>query len=114
MSDVKIGIDNGKDLMLMGYSGCAILHSGGSLFEGRVWKESGFGLIVIVDKDKSILENGVVNQRDKFFIAIELPPHIHIRAEDSIKICIIPPSGITKVIDLYIPFSCSSDIVFLE
>ncbi len=111
-SDLRICVDDGKRLIILGYSGFATFQKSDSLFDNAVWSE-GFSLIVILDRDSSICEWGVINHGDIFFIAVELPSSFHIRAGDNLVIYIVVPSGVTKTLDIYVPFSCSSDIILL-
>lgn len=112
VSDLKVGVDDGKSMILMGYNGFATLQGSGSLFDIAVWGK-GFGLIVILDRDNSICEESIINHGDVFFMAIELPSSFHVKAGDDFRIYVVPPSGTIRMMDIYAPFSCSTDIVLL-
>lgn len=112
MSEVMIKICNNNDVILLGYNGYAAESNSGAVFEHQIWAmiDNNFGLIVILDNDRSLLDYGTMNQ-DKAFIAIKLPNNFAIEDGKSISISIIPTKGITSSIVLETPSFHSSDVI---
>ena len=116
LTNLKVGLNNGKELILINYSGKSISCKSSCLFSNAIWKnlEYSFGLITLEDSDNSIQIRKVANDGDRFFIAINLPYEFHVKSGDPLEIYILPHEGIGKTIDVHVPFSCSSNIVLLE
>ena len=116
LTNLKIGLSNGKELILIDYNGKGFSCKRSFLFSDAIWEdlEYSFGLITLEDFDNSIQIEKVANDGDRFFIAINLPPEFHVKSGDLLEVYILPHEGIGKTIDVRVPFSCSSDIVLLE
>ena len=112
MSEVKIKIINENDVMILGYSGHAVECNSGSLFEHRLWDTTNntFGLIVLIDQDRSLIDHNVMNE-DTAFIAIKLPDQFAMKNRESITISITPPGGRTSSVSLETPSFHSSNII---
>lgn len=112
ISDLKIKICNNKDVILLGYSGFAFESNSKSTFENQVWDltDNAFSLIVIIDKDRSLLDYNVMNG-DIAFIAIRLPDQFAMENSDSITLSIMPSKGTTSSVILETPSCHISDII---
>ena len=112
MSELTIKICNNNNVMLLDYSGSAVESNSGALFEHQVWETSNntFSLIVTLDKDRSLLDYGIMNE-DITFIAVKLPDQFAMGNRESITISIIPAKGITSSVFLETPSFHSSNII---
>ena len=112
MSDVIIKICNNNNIMLLDYSGYAVESNSGALFEHHVWAtiNNTFGLIVTLDKDRSLLDYGIMNG-DIAFIAVKLSDQFAMGNRESLAISIIPTKGITSSVFLETPSFHSSNII---
>jgi archaellin len=117
MSEVMIKISNDNDVLLLSYSGYAVERSSAeTIFENQVWDktDNAFGLIVLIDKDNSLLTYGVMND-DTAFIAIKLPSGFAMTNDESLMISIIPARGTTTSVVLETPsFHTANIISFAE
>jgi len=112
MSEVTIKISNNNDVILLDYSGHAVESNSKAVFEHQVWEttNNAFSLIVIFDKDRSLLDYNIMNE-DTAFIAIKLPDQFVMEKDDTITISIIPAKGIIRSIVLETPSFHSSNII---
>lgn len=112
MSEVTIKICNNDDVILLRYSGHAVEGRSGAVFKHQVWDKTNhnFSLIVLVDKDRSLLDYNIMN-KDKTFIAINLPENFAMNGGESISVSIIPDKGITSSIVLETPSFHSSNVL---
>lgn len=116
ISDVTIKIRNSNDVMLLKYSGCAMESDSSAVFEHQVWETTNntFSLIVVHDKDRSLLDYNIMNE-DTAFIAIRLLDRFTMADDESIIVSIIPSTGITRSVVLETPsFHISNIISFGE
>ena len=115
ISELTIEINNGNDVILLSYSGRAMQSNSAALFEHQIWDKTvdAFSLIVLIDKDKSLLDYGIMNE-DLAFIAIRLPYQFAMGDDESITLSIIPVRGAITSIVLKTPFFHSSNVVSLE
>ena len=113
MSELTIKICNDNDVTLLKYSGHSVeCNSSETVFENQVWDktENAFCLIVIIDKDRSLLDYGVMN-KDTAFIAIKLPDRFAMGDDESIIVSLIPSKGITRSIVLETQSFHISDVI---
>jgi archaellin len=112
ISDVTIKICNNEDVVLLGYSGHAEEYNSNGVFENHVWEttDNTFSLIVIRDKDRSLLDYNIMND-DTAFIAIKLPNQFAMGNDDSLTVSIIPDKGMTHSVVLETPSFHISDII---
>ena len=112
ISEVKIKICNNNDVILLDYSGFAVESNSKATFENQVWDSTNnaYSLIVILDKDRSLLDYNIMNG-DIAFIAIRLPDQFAMKNSDSITISIMPSKGITSSITLETPSVHISNII---
>jgi archaellin len=112
MSEVKIKICNNNDVILLDYSGFAVESNSKATFENQVWDltNNTYSLIVIHDKDRSLLDYNVMNG-DIALIAIRLPDQFAMGNSDSITVSIMPSKGITSSIILETPSVHISNII---
>ena len=117
MSEVMIKISNDNDVLLLSYSGYAVERSSAeTIFENQVWDktDNAFSLIVLIDKDNSLLTYGFMND-DTAFIAIKLPGGFAMNNDESITVSIIPARGTTTSVVLETPsFHTANIISFTE
>lgn len=112
ISELTIKIYNNNDLKVFHYSGYTAECNSKAVFEHQLWKKTNhsFSLIVILDKDRSLLDYNIMNE-DTAFIAIKLPERFTMRNDESITISIIPARGITRTIVLKTPSVHTSNII---
>ena len=112
ISELNIKLSNNNDIILLKYSGHAYEIKTEAIFEHQIWDKTdhNFSLIVLNDKDKSLLDHGVMN-KDKTFIAIKLPEDFAMNGGDSISLSLIPNKGTTRSIVLETPSFHSSNII---
>ena len=112
MHEVKIKICNNNDVILLDYSGFAVKSNSKGTFENQVWDltNNTFSLIVLFDKDKSLLDYDTMN-KDTAFIAIKLSDQFTMRNSDSITVSVIPSNGMTSSIVLETPSVHLSNII---
>ncbi|HEC82151.1 MAG TPA: hypothetical protein ENI42_07015 [Thermoplasmatales archaeon] len=114
ISELTIEISNGNDVMLLSYSGKAMQSNSAALFEHQIWDKTvdAFSLIVLIDKDKSLLDHGIMNE-DLALIAIRLPDKFAMGDDESITLSIIPVRGAITSVVLETLFFHSSNVVSL-
>ena len=112
ISELTIKIRNNDDVILLRYSGSAVESDSGGIFENWIWDETSnaFSIIVVLDKDRSLLDYNVMNE-DLVFIAVKLPDRFCMKDDETITISIIPSKGIIRTIVLETPSFHSSDII---
>ena len=112
ISELTIEISNDDNVLLIHYSGKAVQSSSAALFEHQIWNETinTFSLIVLIDKDRSLLDHGIMNE-DMALIAIRLPYEFAMRDDESITLSIIPAKGAVTSLVLETPFFHYSNIV---
>lgn len=112
MSEMTVKISNNDDIIVLHYSGHAVEGGSRAVFEQQVWEKTNnaFSLIVILDKDRSLLDYNIMNE-DTAFIAIRLPDGFAIRNGESITVSIIPAKGIIRSVVLETPSVHSSNII---
>jgi archaellin len=106
-SELMIKLNNGKEIKMLYYNRQAKFISSNSLFEHTQWttmRNTDFGFIVLLDKDKSITDYGTINDNtDMTYIIIQLPNDFTMKKGDSLEITLFPSIGITKTIHLKAP-----------
>ena len=114
-SEVTIKLSNKEDVAILTYSGHADKSGSDPIFENQVWEntDNAFSLIVIIDKDKSLLDYGIMNE-DTAFIAIRLPARFAMKDDKSITVSLIPSQGITRSIVLETPSFHTSNVISFE
>jgi len=112
ISEVTIKICNSNDAILLSYSGYAVESNSAPLFEHKVWEKTNdaFSLVVILDKDRSLLDYNIMNG-DIAFIAIRLPDQLAMKNKESITVSIIPAKGIISNAVLETPSFHPSNII---
>jgi archaellin len=115
VSEIVIKICNNNDVLLLRYGGRAVEVKSGGIFEQEIWDtiDSTFGLIVIIDNDRSLLEYGSMN-KDMVLFAIKLPASFSMKKRESITVSITPGKGITSSVVLKAPSFYSSNIISFE
>jgi len=113
MSELTIKLCNNDDVMVLNYNGHAVENDPSeTVFENTIWDETdnAFSLIVMIDKDKSLVDYGIMNE-DTAFIAIRLPDTFTLNDDESITVSIIPSKGVTRSIVLETPSFHTSNII---
>lgn len=112
VSELTIKIRNNDDVILLSYSGYAVKSDSEGIFENWIWDETinVFSVIVVLDKDRSLLDYNVMNE-DRAFIAVRLPDSFCMNDDETITTSIIPSKGIIRTIVLETPSFHSSDII---
>lgn len=107
MSNLIIQISNGKQIQMLYYCGHAELIHANPLFEHPIWQKqnnSNFGLIILLDKDKSLINFNTINdQTDMVYITMKLSENFIFKYGESIQINIFPSTGITRTITIKAP-----------
>jgi archaellin len=112
MSDLTIKLCNNEDVALLGYSGHAEEYSSNGVFENPVWEmtDNTFSLIVVRDKDRSLLDYNIMND-DSAFIAIKLPSQFAMGNDASLTVSLIPGKGMIHSVLLETPSFHTSNII---
>lgn len=107
VSELIIKLCDGEKVNMLYYGGKSSFIDSNSLFEHDLWDnttEDIYNLILLLDKDKSIIEYGTINDHtDLMYIIINLPEEFFMKKDDSMSISIYNSNGITRVIDIKAP-----------
>jgi len=107
ISKLMIKINNGKQIKILYYNNHAELISSNSLFEHPIWDnmtDTNFGLIVVLDSDKSIIDYDTINDNtDMTYIIFKLPPDFTMNKGDNLEVTLLPLPGIKKTLYLKAP-----------
>ena len=106
-SKLMIKLNNGQQIKMLYYSGQADFISSNSLFEHPICntiRTDKFGFVVTLDKDRSIVDYGIINDNtDMAYLVIKLPEDFTMEKGDVTEITLFPSTGITKTINLKAP-----------
>jgi archaellin len=112
LSEVTIQLCNQDDVVLLSYSGHAEPCDSKGIFDNPAWEttDNAFSVIVISDKDQSILNYNTMND-DTVFLAIKLPNQFAMGNDDTLTISILPNKGMTSSVVLETPSFHLSNII---
>jgi len=106
-STLMIKLNNGKQIKILYYNSHAEFIESHSLFEHPIWNnmtDTNFSFIVILDKDRSIIDYYTINDNtDMTYIILKLPPDFTMKKGDCLEITLFPSTGITKTINVEAP-----------
>lgn len=112
ISNLIIKISNGETIRILSYSGHAQKIGSNNLFDHPIWDnltENDFGLVVTLDKDKSMEDYDIINKNnDMAYIVIQLPSSFYMQKGDTIVAELFPSSGISKTTILEAPLPMKS------
>jgi archaellin len=112
-----IQIDNGETVRILSYSGMVSNLDSSPLFDHTIWENlngENFGLVVIRDRDSSIIDYHTLNENtDMVYVLIRLPDDMTISKYDEIYITIINPVGTLQRMRFEVPFS-TKNVITLE
>jgi archaellin len=114
ISDLTIKINNGENVRVLDYSGNAEYIESNPLFEHLIWEKTSvnnFSLIITKDKDRSLINNNVIND-DMAYIIIKLSEDFFMVKGDSLIVTLFPSSGITRTTLLEAPLPMNRVITF--
>ena len=117
LSDLIIKLNNGRQMKILYNCGQSEYIRSNSLFENSIrsdiGEESSFSTVVILDKDRSLIDYNTLNDNtDMFYITIQLPYEFTMKKGDTMTITLIPSTGITRIISIKAPIPLQ-DIVSL-
>ncbi|UCD13094.1 MAG: hypothetical protein JSW60_05915 [Thermoplasmatales archaeon] len=106
-SKLLIQLFNGKQIQMLYYSGNAEFIHSYPLFEHSLWNnqnENNFGLVVTLDKDKSLVDYSIINDHtDMAYITIKLSEDFQLKNGDSIQITLFPSTGVERTVSIEAP-----------
>jgi archaellin len=121
LSDLIIKLNNGKQMKIL-YNGDQTEYKrSNTLFDNPMRidineessLENSFNTVVIIDKDRSLVDYNTINDNtDMFYILIQLPNEFTMKKGDIMTITLIPTTGITRTITIKAPIPLQ-DIVSL-
>lgn len=107
VSTFMIKINNGNQVKFIYYSEKAEFIKSNDLFEHPIWdtiNHDNFGLIVTLDKDKSLIDYNTLNTNtDMAYIIIPFSEEFTMKKGDTMEITLIPSTGITKTLTIEAP-----------
>jgi len=115
LSQLHIQINNGETIKIFNYNN-TYTKSSDDLFKNKLWEKlnkNEYGIIILTDEDNSIKNTETLN-KDLIYFAINIPSTLTIHPGDEITITLIPGEGCINNIDVEIPFSASSHIVYIQ
>ncbi len=116
ITQLNVQILNKESLKLLYFDGVVEFYNGGSLFENSNWyniTEKNFGLLVINDLDKSIVDQNVINENsDRAYLIFELSDDIALSKYDSLYVTLFPGSGLSKSVILKAPMPIKPVVIF--
>lgn len=112
ISELTIKLNNGEQISMLYYNGNANFINANPLFEHPIWNEQNednFGFIVILDKDKSLVNHSIINKNtDMAYITIKLPEDFMLKKGNSMQITLFPSTGIARTIEIEAPAPITS------
>jgi len=116
LSDLIIQISNGQQIVFLSANETGAQISDETLFNHPLWanlNNNSFGYLIMFDEDDSIGQYQLINHHsDRVFIIFKLPSLMNLQKGDRLSINLYPSSGVTKKLDLRIPFSIDSIFSF--
>ena len=116
MSELTIELYNGNSVRILSYSGYAEPVGSNDVFEHPIWNsitDNTFGIIVSHDKDNSLVDYDIINDRtDKAFLAIKLPESMAMSKGDIMTVTLSPSNGVTRTLELEAPLPMKSVVNF--
>jgi archaellin len=109
ISDIVVEVSDGKQIQFFSFNNKCDLIYNQSLFSNNVWKDlkaNEFGILTIFDKDKSIVEQQIINHHsDRVILIFKLDEFFEIKNGDIITISLHPSFGTIRTLRIEIPFS---------
>jgi len=107
LSNLLIQISNGKQIQMLYYCGTSVFVHAHPIFEHPLWNyqnESNFGIITLLDRDKSLINFSTMNDHtDMAYLTIKLSNNFKLNYGDTIQITILPSVGIVRKITIKAP-----------
>jgi len=116
MSELTIELYNENSVRILSYSGYAEAVESNDVFEHPIWNsitDYNFGIIVSHDKDNSLVDYDIINDRtDMAFLSIKLPENMAMSKGDIMTVILSPSNGITRTLELEAPLPMKSVVNF--
>lgn len=118
LSEALIEISNGQDLRFLSFSGQTENIQSYSLFEHPIWNvmsSERFSVVTIFDTDNSIIHFNTINdQTDTSFLLLTLPEELAMKKGDSLKITLLPATGVMRTIQVTAPLPMQTIVSLLD
>jgi archaellin len=117
VSDLIIKLSNEKVIKLLQNGKQPQFINSNTLFEHTIWTNMNsniFNFIVVLDKDKSLLNYNIINDNtDTAYIILKLSDDFAMKKGDSMTITLFPSRGVTRTISLEAPMPMNTIVSLL-
>lgn len=113
---LTIQLNDGESVVFLVYTGNVENLVSNSIFDHPIWNNingSNFGFISIVDIDRSLVNNNIINDcSDNVYIVFKLPCDMTITKNEKLIVTLFPSTGITRTTVLEAPLPIKPIVTF--